>query len=70
MKIEKIKIGLGILVVCILAISETTVVVGTTIPAADGKIIPVAERAREHVYENAVAWEHSPVITIVDDKTP
>lgn len=103
---QKVKIGLGALVVGILAVSMTTVAVGSIIPAAqqakdnaavpdnspvitvinedwvltplqnaaesiiptaDGKIIPVAERAREHVYENAAAWEHSPVININED---
>lgn len=64
---QKVKIGLGVLVVGILAVSMTTVAVGSTIPAANGKIIPVAERAREHVYENAAAWEHSPVITVINE---
>lgn len=51
---ERIKIGLGTLVVCIL------VIVGPT--AAFGSIIPLAEQAKD----NAVAPDFSPVVEVVE----
>jgi len=60
---QKVKIGLGVLVVGILAVSMTTVAVGSTIPAANGKIIPVADAAKLH----AAAPDSSPVISTNED---
>lgn len=52
---QKVKIGLGVLVVGILAVSMTTVAVGS--------IIPAAQQAKD----NAAAPDNSPVITVINE---
>ena len=52
---QKVKIGLGALVVGILAVSMTTVAVGS--------IIPAAQQAKD----NAAAPDNSPVITVINE---